>query len=269
MTPYKGAWCSVLSAERHRRILEQLRQSGQASATQLARQLGVSLMTIRRDLNALSERGLVVRLHGGALLPDRSVLDEPIRAKRGLNREAKLRIGRAAAALVEPGQTVILDAGTTTGSVARELLRRRLRDLTIVTSDLDIARSMAEEPRYRVFCVGGLVQPKVLALMGDHAVRFLEGIHAHHAFIGTDAFDIEAGVTTRTVEKVRLKQAMVGAAREATLVADSSKYGRVLLATVLPLSRFRRLITDAPADPAALQALQRAAQEQGFELVIG
>lgn len=258
----------MLSAERQRLILEQLRVAGQASASQLARQLGVSLMTIRRDLNALAERGLVVRVHGGALLPDRSPLDEPIRAKRALHREAKRRIARAAAALVEPGQTVILDAGTTTGSVARELLRRRLKDLTVVTSDLDIARWMAEEPRYRVFCVGGLVQPRVLALMGDHAVRFLEGIHAHHAFIGTDAFDAAAGVTTRTVEKVRLKQTMVRAAREATLVADFSKYGRVLLATVLPLGAFRRIITDAPADPGALEPLRQASQAQGFELVV-
>ncbi len=257
-----------MSAERQRLILEQLRTTGQASASQLARQLGVSVMTIRRDLNALAERGLVVRVHGGALLPDRSLVDEPIRAKRALHREAKQRIARAAAALVEPGQTVILDAGTTTGCVARELLRRRLKDLTVVTSDLDIARWMAEEPRYRVFCVGGLVQPRVLALMGDHAVRFLEGIHAHHAFVGTDAFDVVAGVTTRTVEKVRLKQTMVRAAREATLVADSSKYGRVLLATVLPLGAFRRIITDAPTDSGSLESLQQASQAQGFELVI-
>lgn len=258
----------MLPAERHQRILEQLRQAGQVSATQLARHLGVSLMTIRRDLNALAERGLVLRVHGGALLPDRGVLDEPVRAKRGVHLEAKRKIAEAAAALVQPGQTVILDAGTTTGAVAKALLRRRLRDLTVVTSDLDIARRMAEDPRYRVFCVGGLVQPRVFALMGDHAVRFLEGIHAHHAFVGTDAFDVAAGVTTRTMEKVRLKQSMVAAAREATLVADSSKFGRVLLATVLPLGAFRRIITDTPADPANLEALRRASEQQGFELVL-
>ncbi|WP_324715819.1 DeoR/GlpR family DNA-binding transcription regulator [Carboxydochorda subterranea] len=266
----------MLPAERYRRILQQLQEAGRVSATQLARSMGVSLMTARRDLNALAERGLVVRVHGGALLPDRSLFDEPIRTKRSLHPEAKRRIAEAAAGLVRPGQTVILDAGTTTQAVARALLHRRPSGLTVVTSDLDIARAMGEEPRFRVFCVGGLVQPRVLALMGDHALAFLEGIHAHHAFIGTDAFDVHAGVTTRTMEKVRLKRAMVKAAKEATLVADSSKLGRVLLATVSPLSAFRRIITNRPAgekaqepgDPEPIEALRQAAAEQGFELVL-
>lgn len=257
----------VLPMQRQRQVLEAIEKKGWVTAREIAATLGVSSMTARRYLNALAKRGLVLRVHGGAVLPDRGLWDEPIRQKQRVHVQAKRRIAQAAAAVVTEGQTVILDAGTTTAAVAR-VLRRQVRQLTVITSDLEIARMLADDPSYRVLCVGGLVQPKVLAVVGHLAVQFMQSFRAHHAFIGTDAFDVEAGVTTRTLEKVPLKQAMVSAASVATLVADSSKLGRVLPARVLPLSSFHRVVTDRPQDPRTLKALHEAAQRDGFELIV-
>lgn len=245
---------------RQDRIAEEVEAVGFARVTDLAERFGVSVVTVRSDLGALEADGRVRRVRGGAVpagaLRHEPTLEQAVRE----NQAQKAAIARYAASLVQPGQVVILDVGSTTTAVADELVARRdLHDVTVVTSGLNVA--MALEPasdRIDVLVTGGMVRPRQHSLVNPFAGLILEQTSAHIAFIGCNGVDAERGVTNLNFAEAEVKRAMIRAAREVVVVADGSKIGAVEAARVCAIGDVDAVVTDASARPEAVAQIEQA-----------
>ena len=234
----------MLAPQRQERILAEVRAHGGARVADLVAVLGVSDMTVRRDLEALARRGLVARVHGGAAALAGRAADEPgFSAKSALQRPEKLAIAELAASLVQPGDSVALSAGTTTHAVAAAL--RGVADLTVVTNSLPVAQVLHEAGRdpAQVVLTGGVRTPSD-ALVGPVAVAALRGLHVDWLFLGAHGVDDRAGLTTPNLEEAQTDQALLAAARRVAVVADSTKWGVVGLTTIAALDGLDVLVTD-------------------------
>ena len=240
----------MLVEERHRRILDMISGNGRITVAEIVRQFGVSAVTARTDLNSLSANGLLVRSHGGALTPQEPTKDYPVSYKAILHHSEKARIGRAAAELVQPGETILLDNGTTTLEVARSIKALKIQGLTVITNALNIANELADCPGLMLIMVGGLMRQISSSFIGPQAEAMLAQLHADRLFLAVDGFSLETGASTPDVLEAHLSGCMMDAARETTIVADSSKLGRRSVSSIGSMSRIHRLITDskAPAD---------------------
>ncbi len=234
-----------LVPKRQRRILRLLEAEGGLRTQELARRLGVSEATVRRDLAALAERGLVERTHGGALpLRMGSAAEPPFDLKARRKVPEKERIAARAAELVPERATVILDSGTTALALARRLAERRV---TVIALDLKTAEALARG-RAEVWLVGGRARNGLFSLVGPWAEAQLAEVHADLFFLGADAVDDEA-VTNATVEEAAVKRRAAAAAEATYLIADHSKFGRRALARVVGLEALTGVITDRASAP--------------------
>lgn len=234
----------VLARQRQEEILERVRLSGGVRVAELVEQLGVSDMTVRRDIEALAAKGLVARVHGGATDPRRRSADEPgFSAKSTLQIREKQAVARAAAALVEAGSSIAVSAGTTTFELAREL--RSIPDLTVVTNSVPVAQLLHETNRkdLTVVLTGGVRTPSD-ALVGPVAVATLRTLHVDVAFLGVHGMDGRAGLTTPNLVEGETHRALLDCARTRVVVADHTKWGVVGLSTIAPLSDVDVLVTD-------------------------
>lgn len=247
--------------ERRAQILRVVQEQGRAAVADLAEQFAVSPMTIRRDLELLERQGLIGRSHGGAIPPYLLATEIPYQTKLAARVEEKNRIGAAAAALIQPGETVILDSGSTTLAVAQHI--QGISGLTAVTNDLMVAVELANRGVSMV-CTGGLLQASLYTLIGPPAENVLSTLRVDKAFLGADALDVEAGLTNRTLMEVAVKKAMIRAARQVIVVADASKLGAGVFAQVCPLQAIHTVVTnrEAPADFVA------AARQAGIDVIL-
>jgi len=239
----------MLPAQRQARIIQQLQENGFVEISQLSEHFGTDRSTIRRDLQALEQRGVVQRTRGGAVAgPASGHTDIPYAAKRIEHTPEKQAIGRYAASLVRDSESVLLDSGSTTFQVALALRQRQ--DISVVTNDLNIAMCLAESPRIQLVVTGGILLESVYTLVGPRTVEELRKLHVDRAFLGADAIHHEAGITNVTFVEVEVKRAMIAAAREVVVVADSSKFEHRALAPVCELEEVHRIVTDDRLDPA-------------------
>lgn len=238
----------LLASTRRREIMHRLVTDGYVEAKALADELGVDASTIRRDLDALERAGQAQRTHGGARPTPGATAKLPYAMKEGERLDEKAAIGIVAAGRVRDGQTVILDSGSTTYEVARAL--RNHTALTVITNDLRIAKYIAETPGMRLLVTGGELLGSVFTLVGERAIAFLSDYSADWAFLGADAVDIDAGITNMNTLEVPLKRAMIAAAGNSLVVADSSKFGRRALAKVAGLDEISGVITDSDLNSA-------------------
>ncbi len=244
MNPSPQEESNRLAIERQRFILSILEREGVVRNTELAEMLGVSAVTIRSDLRELAAQGECEIIWGGAVSRKPTRETEFHLDKRSqLNPEAKQRIGERAAKFVEDGQTIIVDAGTTTVEVVRAL-PHDFDYLRIVTPALNVASAAAYFPNYEVVMTGGVLRSLTWGLIGTQALRSLEMFNAHWTFLASGGFDIEHGVTTSHIMEVEVKRTMVARGRRVALVADSSKFGKALSLTVAPLSAIHVIVTD-------------------------
>src|SRR6266576_2716839 len=149
----------LLTEQRRRNLLDLVDQQGQVTVADMVKRFAISAVTVRSDLDALASLGAVVRSHGGAVRRLEATQDYPLGTKETLHREEKIRIGKAAAELVQPGETIILDSGTTTAEVARHLKRMKTQPLTVITNALNIAMELADLPGVSLIMIGGLLRP--------------------------------------------------------------------------------------------------------------
>jgi DeoR/GlpR family transcriptional regulator of sugar metabolism len=223
-----------------------------ATVEQLVEAVDASPATIRRDLIKLDEQGVISRSHGGVALR-RFVPVQPTTSEKQLrNRLEKQAIARHAASLVQPGNAVVLDAGTTMLELARCLTHLPLR---VITVDLHIALFLSAFKQIEVTIVGGRIDDSSQSCIGEHGRRMLRSVWPDIAFMSCNSWSLEAGVTTPTEEKSGLKQDIIGTARRKALLADSSKYGACSLFNVVVLQAFDEVITDDGLPGAAQQAL--------------
>lgn len=247
---------------RRRQILAWLQAAGHLQVRELVDRFNVSEMTIRRDLDLLEDAGALVRTYGGAVPVTGLTREPPYHTKVVERVSEKERIAREAAKLVQDGDFVLLDAGSTTAAVARQLLG--LKRLTVITFDLKIAVELCDEPNVRLLVAGGEAQKEGYNLFGPLAEQTLRGITVDLAFLGTSAVHPKYGLTTPTLSRVPLKQAMLRAARRSVLVADASKFGRRSSFQICPVASLTDLITDSSLSPEMVEATRK----EGISLVL-
>lgn len=244
--------------QRHRRILAALATDPTVRISALATEFGVSAETVRRDVEELSRQGAVRRTYGGASVVAAGL--QPALSSRETRAVAeRARIGAAAAAMVEPGDVVMLDAGSTTGALARALAARDIA-ATVLTNSLPAAQALAAAPggTVRVILCPGDVSAGEQGVYGPEAASFLGRFHADLAFIGASGLT-EEGPSDVETRAAWVKRAMLGRAARRLLLADAEKFGRAVFERVCPLAELTDLVTDAPPAGTLAEALAGAA----------
>ncbi|MFC7486487.1 DeoR/GlpR family DNA-binding transcription regulator [Knoellia sp. CPCC 206453] len=243
----------MLASQRRAAILSMVQDSGAVRVSDLVEQLGVSDMTVRRDIERLDTDGLLERVHGGALALLPRAADEPgFTAKSSLMTAAKHAIAVAAARLVDPGATIGISAGTTTYEFARAI--RNIPHLTVVTNSVPVAQLLHDAGGNHVVVLTGGVRTPSDALVGPVAVSALQGLHVDRLFLGAHGIDRNAGLTTPNLVEAETNRALVRASRSVCVLADHSKVGIVGLSTFMALDEVDTLITD-PGTPARVRAI--------------
>ena len=233
----------MLAEERKALLIKRLRNDGYIQVTDLANELSLSSATIRRDLIELEKEGLCIRKRGGAVRSSQGVTMElPYDVKKYRNTAAKDRIASEALKLVDNGDTILLDAGSTTYTLA-SLLHAKDR-LTVVTHDLNIAHKLAANPNINLICTGGVARANVYTLQGAQVVDFIRNLKVDKSFIGADAIHTDGTISNVNIEEVPIKQAMIKAANQVILLTDSSKFGLTGFAKVCDVSDLDYVITD-------------------------
>ncbi|MHB1699356.1 MAG: transcriptional repressor AgaR [Acidobacteriaceae bacterium] len=252
----------MLIGERRQHILSLIEKQGRVLVDELSTELDLSQITIRKDLDYLQSKDLLVRTHGGALPAHTGALSDPtIQEKEELHHPEKVKIAKAAAAMVSEGQCVILDSGTTTTEIARALLS--FRNLTVITNALNIAAALARSD-FEIIMIGGMLRKNSLSVVGPLAEDVLKEMHADILFIGVDGIDAKIGLTTPNVLEARVNRAMVEAAEKVVAVCDSSKFNRRSLSLIVGVSAIHHVITDSKLPPEEAKAIRDA----GIEVTI-
>jgi DeoR/GlpR family transcriptional regulator of sugar metabolism len=233
----------LLGETRRAKILEWLQEEGSARVKTLAEAFEVSEVTVRQDLEKLEADGHIEREHGGAFLKSVPQQVRSMALQHQDNIAAKQRIGRAAAALVGDGETVILDSGSTTTEVAANLIGRR--DMTVITNALNIALMLGADPGFEVHMTGGHFKAPTLSLSGERSADYFGGLFVQTLFLATAAIDVDAGLTYPALSDISVKRAMIGAAESVILVADSTKIGARSFSSLGGLNLINTLVTDS------------------------
>jgi DeoR family transcriptional regulator, aga operon transcriptional repressor len=196
------------------------------------------------------------RSHGGAVKAG-PVHDFPIRMKEVIHHAEKVRIAQYAAGLIQPGHTIVLDSGSTTAEIARQLKLNRPGPLTVITNSLDNAFELAEVSSVNLIMIGGILRHISRSFVGPQAEQIIRELHADHLFLGVDAIDPEIGPSTPDILEAQLNGLMIRAAKQVSVVADSSKFGRVSLSVIAPVQKVNRVITDTGIDAAMADSFRR------------
>lgn len=257
-----GTLSGLLAEPRRRKILEWLQEEGSARVRDLSAAFEVSEATIRQDLERLEADGYISREHGGAFLKTLPRQVETLSLQHLENMDKKRKIGVRAASLVGDGETIILDAGSTTTEVAHGLLQRR--ELTVITNALNIALILGAVPGFAVHMPGGQFKAPTLSLSGDKSVEYFRDILAGKLFLATAGVSLEAGLTYPSFADLQLKQAMIKAAQHVYLVADSTKINRTSFTRLGTLDVIHSFITDDGIRDEDAREFER----RGIELII-
>ncbi|WP_428307928.1 DeoR/GlpR family DNA-binding transcription regulator [Lacipirellula sp.] len=243
------------NAVRDKKLIEMIAANGECSIDQLATELGVSDMTIRRDLQSLAESGKIIRTHGGAAMAESVSFGFEFLKKYGQHQEAKEAIAKLAAGKVEEGQSVLLDSGTTTLAIATQL--RAKPNITVVTTSLPIASRLQYAPKVEVLLLGGYVRPTSPDLVGALTESNLESLCADIAFIGAAGIDHKGIVYQQSPEVAKMLATMVKSAKVVYLVADSSKFGKTALCRCGKLQDWDGIITDRGVDKKLVESFAK------------
>lgn len=224
-------------------ILEKLDKDGQVNVPELSKELKVSEVTIRNDLIRLEQKNMLIRARGGAIKIDRVGIDFTLSDKNKQHFEEKKRIGKAAAGLVEDGDTIILDSGTTTMEIARNLLN--VNNLTVITNALNIANQLADHQKANVIIPGGFLRKNSLSLVGGAAEENFKNYFCDRLFLAVDGFNTTHGLSTPNVEEAHLNRVMIEISKQVIVVADSSKFHKRSFAFISPITDVDVVVTDA------------------------
>jgi len=257
---------TTLADQRRYQIMALLESQRRVSTRDLSAQFGVADARIRRDLIILEELGLLKRVPDGAVAIPHYLQGKEHTEKMNLNRERKERIGQAAASLIQAGESVILDSGTTPLQVARHICSdlRLSGDLTIYTASLPIFHEIGSCPGIRIMLLGGIYMPEHEVVIGPQTIKNLQDVRADKVFLGADGITLFHGVTTAGVLEADVNQYMLQASNEVIVVADSSKIGIIGLVSLVQLNRVNKLVTDRKAPPEFVEAVR----DLGVEVIL-
>jgi len=248
----------MLVNERKNKILEYIAEHGTIRIQEMCDMFGISDMTARRDLNDLDRKGLLRRIHGGAVANLGRSYEPPFHTRSTKNELKKKAVGKKAAELIVDGDSISLDVGTTTLEVARQLEDRA--NLTIVTNCLQIANllvgSLSLEVSSRLIITGGIVRPRELSMVGSIPQGVYGNYHTDKAFIGIGGISLENGLTEYNIEDSEIKKVLLQNSLQKIIVADSSKFGVTTFNTVAPLEAVDTIVTDSEAPQEIVEAIQ-------------
>ena len=244
--------------ERRSKILNMLHTEGRVFVGPLVDVFGVSEVSIRKDLAVLEARKLLVRVKGGAIaLHQPGDLDDmSISSKQQLHTREKQLIGKYAASMISDGERIIVDSGTTTMEIAKNL--DAFKDLTIITNALDIAITRNNYGRFTVIVLGGTMRSVSHSTVGMISEYALKNIFCDKLFLGVDSISIKDGLSTPSLEEASLNQAMIGAAKEVVAVFDSSKFGRRTFAHIASLDKITSIVTDSHISPELKEYIEKS-----------
>ena len=249
----------MYAAERQQAIAALARQDGRVEVTALAETLDVTTETIRRDLIALERRGLLVRVHGGAIPVDRLGYEPAVAVRDSVLTTEKEAIAKRALEEIPDEGSILLDAGTTTLRIAQLLPVDR--ELTVVTNSLPHATLLAAMPNVTLHFVGGRIRPRTLAAVDEAAQHFLEDVFGDVAFIGANGISVQRGLTTPDRSEAAVKRAFIRAARRTVVVADHTKFGTNHFSSFGSLADVDAIITDSGIDRRLVADLEEAGPE--------
>lgn len=252
---------NLFAEERKNKILDLISREKKVTVAQLSALFSVTGATIRTDLRDMESTGLLTRTHGGAIERTKTGFEPDSREKEVQNLQAKQRIGLAALDLIEDGDTIVLDTGTTTLELARCLNRRK--NVTVVTNDIVIAQVLEDMQSVNVLFMGGLLRKGFHCTIGVQGRAIMEGLTVDKAFMGANGFSAAKGATTPDVQHAETKKLMIAMSAKTILLCDRTKLGRVSLAQFLPPDRLDVLVTDG-MDEKDREQIERA----GVELIV-
>jgi DeoR family transcriptional regulator, glycerol-3-phosphate regulon repressor len=229
-------------------LLNVVRSQGSVTVDELATQLGVTLQTVRRDVQKMAEDGLLARFHGGVRIPSSTTQNIEHQQRESLNADGKARIAKAVAAAVPNNCSLILNIGTTTEAIAKALINHT--GLRVITNNLNVASILSVNPACEVIVVGGVVRTRDRGIVGEAAVEFIKQFKVDIAIIGISGIETDGTLRDYDYREVKVSQAIISHAREVWLAADQSKFNRPAMVELARLSQIDKLFTDAkPPEP--------------------
>jgi len=252
----------MIEAERHQVIINRVKEKGIVSVSDLSDLFQVSQNTIRRDLQKLEKNEVIKRTHGGAILKEFYNLDLPFATREDKYRKEKQAIGYKASQIINSGDNIILDAGTTTAQIAKNIKNKR--DLTIITNAVNIALELANCREIITILTGGIIREITNCLVGFQAEEFLKKTHVDKTFLAAGGVTIEEGLTNPNPFEVGVKKVMIEAAKEVILVVAHNKFENVALTPIAPIEAVHKIITDKEVSPEYLGVFQ----QKGIEVIL-
>jgi DeoR family transcriptional regulator of aga operon len=243
----------ILTIDRRMKILELLNLNGQVSVNELSNLFSVSQVTIRNDLSQLEKKGLLIKTRGGGLKTQRVGIDQHLNEKAKIFSKEKQSIGKRAATFINDEDTIIIDSGTTTLEVTKNL--KTVKNLTVITNALNIASQLIND-KIRVILLGGILRHESLSLIGSIAEDSIKNFYCDKLFIGVDGIDSQTGIFTPNPEEAQLNRLMIEVSKEIIVVTDSSKFKRKSLAFIAPISKINMVVTDSKIPEDELKNLQ-------------
>jgi DeoR family transcriptional regulator, aga operon transcriptional repressor len=251
------------TVDRREKILKLIAENGKVYVHELSDLFTVSEVTIRNDLDQLEKKNHLIRARGGALKLEKLVsLDFNLSDKHRLHYAEKVRIGKKAASLIHDSETIILDSGTTTAEIAKNLAT--IRNISVITNAINIVNILVQYPAINVIMPGGYLRQNSLSLVGPFAAKNLKNLYVDKAFIGVDGFDPALGAYTPNIEEAYLNEIMIDIAKEVILVADSSKFDRKSLTFICPVSSINIIVTDEGLS----EANRKKLEDNGIQVLI-
>lgn len=244
------------SNPRQIKLLDAVRARGSMTVEQLADMLGVTLQTVRRDVQRLADESLLMRFHGGVRMPVSTTENIAYQQRASLNAEGKARIARAVAERVPNDCSLILNIGTTTEAIAQQLMRHT--GLRVITNNLNVASILSGNTGCEVIVAGGSVRARDRAVVGESAIDFIRQFKVDIALIGVSSIEDDGSLRDFDLREVKVAQTIIAQAREVWLAADASKFNRPAMVQLGTLSQIDRLFTDAPPPAPFPELLERA-----------
>jgi len=240
--------------ERHQHILEKLKKDGKVNIFALQEEMGVSGVTIRKDLKLLEDKHLMFRIRGGGSINNPYAVDRPIDEKELINSDEKKRIAKAAIKLIAETDSIMIGSGTTVFEVARALFPPK--HLTVITPALKVGVELSNRSNVEVLQLGGLIRPNSSSVMGDYAMSMLNDISCGVFFLGVDGIDLDFGISISNLTEAALNQKMIDTAQTVVVLADSTKFDRRGLGRICSLEQVHYIITDRNVSANTVKAIK-------------
>jgi DeoR family transcriptional regulator of aga operon len=235
------------------KILEVLNSEGQVTVSELSKKFNVTEVTIRNDLSHLAGKELLIKTRGGGLKAQRVGIDQHLNDKAKINSKEKQAIGKKAAELINDNDTIIIDSGTTTIEIAKNL--SRIKNLTVITNALNIASQLIRD-EIKVIVLGGILRTASLSLTGPIGENSIKNFYCDKCFLGVDGIDSQSGIYTPNLEEAHLNRMMINASKEVIIVTDSNKFKRKSFAHIAPITKVNMIVTDSKIPENELKNLQ-------------